>query len=207
MATARTGRGSAVTATNGYGVFCWGNGGYTGSWSHYSDARMKKDVETLNDGLGRVLALRGVSFTWRRDEFPEQHLNDGPQIGFVAQEVEPVLPEVVTTDPQGFKAVDYSMMTPLLVEAIKQQQAIIERHENGEAELRTALAKLETRGGAPQGRGRRAPRSCEDIRVWPLRAITPQGAAARDPAGGSAGPPGGCKSGVGVYVAAPSGPE
>jgi hypothetical protein len=128
------GQGVGGYSTNGYGVFCWGNGGYTGSWSHYSDVRMKKGVETLSDGLNRVLALRGVSFTWRRDEFPEQHLNEGPQIGFIAQEVEPVLPEVVTTDLQGFKAVDYSMMTPLLVEAIKQQQQEI-------AALRADLAQ------------------------------------------------------------------
>ena len=136
------GQGIGGYSTNGYGVFCWGNGGYTGSWSHFSDGRMKKDVAELTDALNRVLALRGVSFTWRRDEFPEQHLNDGPQIGFIAQEVEPVLPEVVTTDPQGFKAVDYSMMTPLLVEAIKQQQAVIESQQTSVAELRSALVAL-----------------------------------------------------------------
>jgi hypothetical protein len=139
-----SGQGIGGESPNGYGVFSWGNMGYTGSLAHYSDERLKKDVSTLADGLDVVLALRGVSFTWRRDEFPEKHLNDGPQIGFIAQEVEPVLPEVVTTDHEGYKAIDYSELTPVLVEAIKAQQAIIERHESTETELRSALAELTT---------------------------------------------------------------
>ncbi len=136
------GQGIGGESPNGYGVFSWGNMGYTGSLAHYSDQRLKKDVTTLADALSQVLALRGVSFTWRRDEFPEQHLNDGPQIGFIAQEVEPVLPEVVTTDHEGYKAIDYSMVTPVLVEAIKQQQAVIESQQTSVAELRYALTTL-----------------------------------------------------------------
>jgi hypothetical protein len=146
----------------GYGVQCFGNGGYTGSWSNRSDERLKQGVSTLVDALDVVLALRGVSFTWRRNEFPEQHLNNGPQIGFIAQEVEPILPEVVTTDPKGLKAIDYSKLTPVLVEAIKSQQAIIERHESNEAGLRSALTdiaaevrRLSAEVEVRQGEGRR----------------------------------------------------
>jgi hypothetical protein len=139
-----SGVGVAGYSDAGYSIKCYGNGGYTGSWSNLSDQRLKRDVLPFAGALDVVLALRGVSFTWRRDEFPEQHLNDGPQIGFIAQEVEPVLPEVVTTDPQGYKAIDYSKLTPVLVEAIKAQQAVIERHESSEAELRSALAELAT---------------------------------------------------------------
>jgi hypothetical protein len=147
-----SGVGVAGYSDLGYGIKCYGSGGYTGSWSNLSDERLKKDISPLADALGRVLALRGVSFTWRRDEFPEQHLNDGPQIGFIAQEVEPVLPEVVTTDPQGYKAVDYSKLTPVLVEAIKQQQEEIARQaqtiEAQQAqieELKAALADRHAR--------------------------------------------------------------
>jgi len=130
-------------SSSGYGVFCDGNGGYTGSWSNLSDRRLKKDVTPLAEALTKVLELRGVSFTWRRDEFPDKHLNDGPQIGFIAQEVEPVLPEVVTTDQEGFKAVDYSKFTPLLVEAIKAQQVVIEALRQELAEVKDRLARLE----------------------------------------------------------------
>ncbi len=49
-----------------------------------------------------------------------------PQIGLIAQEVEQVFPELVTTDSNGFKMVDYVHLTPILIEAIKEQQLIIE---------------------------------------------------------------------------------
>jgi hypothetical protein len=130
-------------SSTGYGLYCNGNGGYTGSWAHLSDARLKQDVATLGEALDRVLTLRGVSFTWRRDEFPEKRLSPGPQIGFIAQEVEPVLPEVVTTGPDGFKAVDYSMLTPVLVEAIKEQQTIIEAQRARLDSLAERLDRLE----------------------------------------------------------------
>jgi len=139
---ASIGQGIGGESPSGYGVFCWGNGGYTGSWSHYSDVRLKKDVQPLSNALDRVLALQGVSFTWRRDEFPEFRLKDGPQIGLIAQEVEPVLPELVITDQKGYKAIDYSNLTPVLVEAIKQQQEIIDQQRASVAELRAALAAL-----------------------------------------------------------------
>jgi hypothetical protein len=113
-------------SASSYSMYCDGNGYITGSWAGPSDARLKKNVATLTEALSRVLSLRGVSFEWRRDEFPDKHLGDGQQIGFIAQEVEPVLPQVVSTDPEGFKGVDYSRFAPLLVEAIKAQQQEIE---------------------------------------------------------------------------------
>ncbi len=127
----------------GLSVYCNGDGGYTGLWSNVSDARLKKNVATLADALSRVLALRGVSFTWRRDEFPDKHLNDGPQLGFIAQEVEPVLPEVVGADLEGFKTIDYSKLTPVLVEAMKEQQAIIETQRSELDQMEARVARLE----------------------------------------------------------------
>ncbi|MDF1550612.1 MAG: secretion protein Por, partial [Bacteroidales bacterium] len=47
------------------------------------------------------------------------------QLGLVAQEVEKILPELVSTSPNGYKAIDYSKLTPVLVEAIKEQNTII----------------------------------------------------------------------------------
>jgi hypothetical protein len=130
-------------SSGSYSMYCDGNGYITGSWSGPSDARLKKNVATLSEALSRVLALRGVSFEWRRDEFPDKHFSDAPQIGFIAQEVEPVLPEVVSTDPEGFKAIDYSKFAPLLVEAIKSQQAVIEAQRQELAEVKERLARLE----------------------------------------------------------------
>ncbi|TAM48014.1 MAG: tail fiber domain-containing protein [Acidobacteria bacterium] len=128
-----------------YGVYCVGNGAYIGSWSNVSDIRFKRDVVTLADALDKVLELRGVSFFWRREEFPDKPFEPGPQIGFIAQEVEQVYPEVVSTGPDGFKTLDYSKLTPILTEAIKAQQAIIEKQRSELDEVEERLARLESR--------------------------------------------------------------
>jgi hypothetical protein len=117
------------------GVYCAGNGGYTGSWGNVSDARLKRDVAPIADALAKVLALRGVSFAWRRDEFPELHLAEGPQIGLIAQEAETVMPEIVGAEVEGYRSLDYAKLAPLLVEAIRAQQQEIE-------ELKARLTEL-----------------------------------------------------------------
>jgi hypothetical protein len=106
-----------------------GDGEYTGSWSKASDARFKKHVAPLEGALQATLMLRGVTFDWRRDEFPERGFREGPDIGFIAQEVETVYPELVSTGTDGYKRVDYSALTPILVEAIKTQQQKIQELE------------------------------------------------------------------------------
>ncbi len=113
---------SPSTALHVNGDIC-----YTGSIGACSDERYKTDVSTLNNALERVMKLRGVRYHWRIDEYPEQEFEDGNQIGFIAQEIEQLFPELVLTDKQGYKSVDYSKLTPVLVEAMKQQQATIER--------------------------------------------------------------------------------
>ena len=86
-----------------------------------SDATLKTNVETLTGSLDAVNALRGVSFNWIE--------NGGSEVGFIAQEVEEVLPEVVSTNDQGIKSVKYGNMVAVLVEAIKEQQLRIEALE------------------------------------------------------------------------------
>lgn len=80
------------------------NGSVAGtSWTATSDARMKKDVETLSGALDKITALRGVAFSWDRESHPERNFPEGRQIGFIAQEVEKIIPEVVTEDGKGIK--------------------------------------------------------------------------------------------------------
>ncbi len=71
--------------------------------------------------------LRGVTFDRRRDEFQHLRFGEGTQVGFIAQEVERVIPEVVRTDTEGHKSVAYANVTALLIEAVKAQQAEIEK--------------------------------------------------------------------------------
>jgi len=88
-------------------------------WKTSSDARMKKNITTIDNALDKVSALRGVEFEWDREQFPEKGFDEGTKIGLIAQEVEQVLPEVVSTDNEGYKSVEYSNIVGVLIEAIK----------------------------------------------------------------------------------------
>lgn len=90
-----------------------------------SDIRFKKDISTIDNALDKALHLRGVYYNWRVDEFADKKFSKDHQLGFLAQEVERVLPELVFTDSNGYKSVDYARLTAVLVEAIKEQQKII----------------------------------------------------------------------------------
>ena len=88
----------------------------------FSDERLKDNIETLEDGLDKVEQLRGVTYT--RD--------DREEIGVIAQEVEKILPEIVLTadDEMGTKSVDYSRITAVLIEAVKELSAKVKELEN-----------------------------------------------------------------------------
>jgi hypothetical protein len=68
--------------------------------------------------------------------------NTERQIGFSAQEVEKLFPEIVKTDANGYKSVDYARLTPVLVEAIKEQQQKIDKLEEQLNEVKALLNKL-----------------------------------------------------------------
>lgn len=91
-----------------------------------SDARYKKNIFTLQNSLQKVLSLRGVQYEMRTEEFPSLQFNKGSQMGLIAQEVEAVVPEVVSTNDDGYKSVDYAKLVPLLIESIKAQQKEID---------------------------------------------------------------------------------
>lgn len=98
----------------------WANG-----TTYASDGRFKKNIEPLQESLEKVLQLQGVSYEMKTEEFPNQYFNAGQQVGLIAQEVEKIVPEVVSENPDGYKAIDYSKLVPLLIESIKAQQAML----------------------------------------------------------------------------------
>jgi hypothetical protein len=112
-----------------------GGAGGTGAWNSCSDQRFKRNVRAIGDALGKVLDLRGVTFDWKADEYPDKNFERGAHYGCIAQEVQEILPEVVREGPDGDKAVAYSEIVPVLIESIKDQQAQIE-------ELRTEVCRL-----------------------------------------------------------------
>jgi hypothetical protein len=90
-----------------------------------SDVRLKRDIQDITGALDAVLGLKGVTFSYDVDKHPSLGLNSGPRIGFIAQDLEKVYPELVTTRNDGFKMVNYAQLVPVLVEAIKEQQKTI----------------------------------------------------------------------------------
>jgi len=114
---------STNTQDIGSTTYKWKDGHFSGTlnaanFNTTSDAALKTNVETLNGSLDAVKSLRGVSFDWLE--------NGGSEIGVIAQEVEAVLPDVVSTNDEGIKSVKYGNMVAVLIEAIKEQQAQID---------------------------------------------------------------------------------
>ncbi|OQR95710.1 hypothetical protein THRCLA_07633 [Thraustotheca clavata] len=98
----------------------------SGSYVDSSDARFKTNITALKEPLEAIKALNGVEYRYRTEEFPEKHFTSEREIGFIAQEVEAILPQVVTTDANGYKYVAYSRVLPVAVEAIKEQSRVIQ---------------------------------------------------------------------------------
>lgn len=94
-----------------------------GDITAFSDARFKTDIQTIGGALDKLSLIHGVTFRRTGDEMQTRH------VGILAQEVEVVLPEAVHTDAQGHKAVAYGNMVALLIEAIKELTARLEKLE------------------------------------------------------------------------------
>jgi len=106
--------------------------GNSGGWTNYSDRRIKKNIKSLTIGLKEVLKLNPVTFTMK--------VTDEDGVGFVAQDVKSVIPQVVVGDEKDFvekedgtfdraMGIQYQMFAPVLVKAIQEQQVIIEQQK------------------------------------------------------------------------------
>jgi len=123
---------SSVSAT--YALYVSGSVFASGGYAQ-SDIKFKENLADIQKPLNKLTNLKGVSYNWKTAEYKERCFPEGRHSGFIAQEVEKVLPEVVKTDENGEKAIAYNEIIPLLVEAMKQQQKMIE-------ELQTKLNQL-----------------------------------------------------------------
>ncbi len=112
---------------------------------YHSDIRWKKNVSSVTDALDKVTGLRGVNFEWREVEFPEMAFSEGAKLGFIAQEVEEILPEVVHTGSDGYKSVQYANIVPLLVEAIKELKEEVEALKQVKVENMVLKQELKTK--------------------------------------------------------------
>lgn len=103
------------------------------SWSVVSDSRLKKNVQPLSYGLAEIVALNPVRFDYNEDES-----DDSKRMGFVAQEVLPVIPEVVTGEENTFYGLSATELIPTMVNAIKELSAKVEALQARVAELEGA---------------------------------------------------------------------
>lgn len=85
-----------------------------------SDHRFKENITPIVSALEKVTKLQGITFTWNLKEYPSRFFTDALQVGVIAQDVEAVIPELVHTDKDGFKSVEYDKLTAVLIEAVKE---------------------------------------------------------------------------------------
>nr|VFK35918.1 MAG: Collagen triple helix repeat-containing protein [Candidatus Kentron sp. MB] len=113
-----------------------------GNFVNSSDARLKKDIQSLEAPLDKIARLRGVSYRWKDEEKGRER-----EIGVIAQEMEKEFPELVSTDDKGYKSVAYGKLTAVLMEAVKEQQKAIEAQQSRISRLEAELQELRDRIG------------------------------------------------------------
>ena len=102
-----------------------------------SDSRLKENITPLTNSLEKVLKLKGVNFTWKSDS------THTPDLGFIAQDVQKILPELVIKDANdGLLSVKYQNLVAVLTEAIKEQQQQIESQQKEIDELKALVNSL-----------------------------------------------------------------
>ena len=82
-----------------------------------SDERFKDNITPINNPIEKIKKIGGYKFDWN-----EKSSHEGHDVGVIAQEIEEILPEIVTTRDNGYKAVKYDKIVALLIEGIKDQQ-------------------------------------------------------------------------------------
>lgn len=143
-------------------VIASGSGIYT-----ISDKMFKKDIEELNSGLDLILRLSPKTYSFvDKSKFPSFNFSEGKQYGFIAQELEEVIPEMVKEavnpaqfDSEGnkiddqvtFKSVNYNVLIPILTAGMQEQQKLIEAKDAKINELEGRIAKLEEMANSNNG--------------------------------------------------------
>jgi hypothetical protein len=125
-------------SSNGYDFFAEANDGST-AYGESSSIRWKTNIRNINDPIIKLSKLRGVYYNWK-EEFGGNHA-----VGFIAEEVGEVLPEIVVYEDNGIDAtgLDYSKMTPLLVEAANaMRREYLEKLEDQQSEINTLRKEM-----------------------------------------------------------------
>jgi hypothetical protein len=115
----RIGIGNRESTTNTLEVNGNASKATAGDWLANSDARLKKDIQPLQGALQKLLQLKGITYQWN-DNTTGTNRPEGTQMGFTAQNIQQVFPQLVSADAQGFLQTAYGTYDALYVEAIKE---------------------------------------------------------------------------------------
>ena len=127
--------GNDTDNSNNRTLFVNGSIGATSAFNNDSDRRLKTDIQTIPNALNKVLEMRGVTYQWKDGR------ETGDRMGFIAQEVEPILPEVVDNKNDHY-TMQYAPITAVLIEAVKEQQSQIEELKSENEQLKIQLKKI-----------------------------------------------------------------
>ncbi|MDZ7291832.1 MAG: tail fiber domain-containing protein [candidate division KSB1 bacterium] len=147
--------GASGGSDSNYGIYAYGSGGtanyagyfsgnvtVTGTFSNPSDIKLKENIQPIAAVLPDLMKLEAKTFNYKKlPEYEHMNLPSGKRYGFIAQEVEAIFPELVTAEahpsagelegkkderPITYKSINYTALIPLLVEAIREQQKMID---------------------------------------------------------------------------------
>ena len=133
------GDGQLLLGANDGGLYHQAEGSYylvTTAGGSTSDINLKKDITELETPLEKVCKIRGVNFQYKDKQ--KSTSDNGVQLGVIAQEVEAVFPEIVLTNSEGVKTVRYDRLVAPLIEAVKEQNKLIN-------DLKTRIEILESK--------------------------------------------------------------
>ncbi len=148
------------TGTNYAGYFS-GNVHVTGTFTNPSDERFKENVQPFKQALSKIMQMEVHTYNYKQMEEEKQFvLPEGEQIGLIAQELEAILPELVVDNVHAYdknegikgaernvekieyKGINYIGLIPVLIEAIKEQQQMIETQQTQNEEQQRQIEKL-----------------------------------------------------------------
>ena len=149
----------------GWGGLFYNDLGYTGGLFNASDRRLKTNIRPIESSLEKITQVSGVNYEHDFTKYPNMGLGNGVQYGFIAQDLEKVFPELVeekllnvsatekATDGSNmkantnelFKTVNYTALIPVLVEAIKEQQQMIDNQNKSIDELKQEIQILKNK--------------------------------------------------------------
>ena len=107
-----------------------------------SDERYKEGIQELKNSTALLSSIRPVAYNFRTAEFPEGQFDDKLHYGILAQELETVLPNLVYTDLEGYKGINYTELIPLLIKSNQEQQTLIETQQKQINQLINAVNAL-----------------------------------------------------------------